>query len=265
MLKDEKVRKDGSKHYYYLDSVRRYEVRRAECIHCGIQIWDNVKESRRRKSGPFCSQYCVNNYRSLHNPRKAPRVRLICEHCGKDFERLKRYVTKRKVKYPNARQFCSKKCKNDFQRVSRVNLTCAHCGVGFKRRKRDIDYWDQKGTKNRFCSRNCASDFSLGKRLSGRPGKSVTGRGYINIYVPEHPNATSSGYVPEHRLVMEKRLGRSLDSQETVHHKNGIPDDNRLENLELWSKDHPAGQRASDLVRWAKEFVAKYGNEEYGR
>lgn len=78
--------------------------------------------------------------------------------------------------------------------------------------------------------------------------------GYIYAYAPDHPMRTSKGYVMEHRLVMEKHIGRLLTKDEIVHHKNGDRTDNRIENLELTTKkrhfkDHFDGVKEADRLR----------------
>lgn len=86
-----------------------------------------------------------------------------------------------------------------------------------------------------------------------------SGMGYVMLYKPDHPSAPSTGLIAEHRVVMEEKLGRQLLPGENVHHINGIRDDNRPENLELWVVHQPSGQRPEDLVAWAKEILKRYG------
>jgi transposase-like protein len=78
-------------------------------------------------------------------------------------------------------------------------------------------------------------------------GRMRTMEGYVRVLVePSDPMASMrdhAGYVPEHRLVMSRHLGRPLSSSETVHHKSGVRDDNRLENLEVRQGKHGNGQR----------------------
>lgn len=97
--------------------------------------------------------------------------------------------------------------------------------------------------------------------IAGRAGKERPGgsriratNGYVRVHMPTHPQANCDGYIQEHRFVMEQALGRPLKPFENVHHKNGLRYDNRPENLELWTKPQPTGQRPEDLAAWIVEY-----------
>lgn len=73
------------------------------------------------------------------------------------------------------------------------------------------------------------------KSPTWKGGRFKNSSGYILIYSPHHPHAIN-GYVREHRLVVEKKIGRYLENNELVHHKNKVKSDNREENLEIVNK-----------------------------
>lgn len=89
---------------------------------------------------------------------------------------------------------------------------------------------------------------------------SLDTHGYMVKYWPTHPNASKFGKVKQHTVVMAEMIGRPLRKGETVHHVNGIRHDNRPENLELWVRSHPPGQRVTDLVAFAEQILAEYGD-----
>lgn len=72
------------------------------------------------------------------------------------------------------------------------------------------------------------------RRKAGLSGRHIS-HGYVLIRMPEHPNCHKSGYIEEHRLIMEKYLGRYLRREEIVHHINENTIDNRIENLKLFN------------------------------
>ena len=123
--------------------------------------------------------------------------------------------------------------------------TCEECGVPIV------------NTSTGHCLK-CSHVVRRGKHL--RRPRSINYQGYALLSGHyDHPNANYRGQVLEHVKVMSEMLGRPLVKGENVHHKNGIRDDNRPENLELWISSQPPGQRVEDLVAWAREILNRYG------
>jgi hypothetical protein len=87
--------------------------------------------------------------------------------------------------------------------------------------------------QTKFCSHLCYSSSNKSKNNHNwRGGKYKSVYGYIYIRAPkEHPFKAANGYIFEHRLIMEQKIGRYLRKEEIVHHINGIKNDNRIENL----------------------------------
>jgi endogenous inhibitor of DNA gyrase (YacG/DUF329 family) len=216
------------------------------CDNCGASV---VKIEGAIGAHVFCNLACYNEHKVRVNTVTKP-----CETCG--------VPVTRKGRHTHPHTYCSKKCSansvlalaslaaRNAQKYpdSRRREGCWRCGVVVDRPK------SLSPGKRVFCSTDCKHAYPI-----ENPLRKVNAAGYIKIWVGRgSPGADAHGNMLEHRLVMQRHLGRVLAAHENVHHVNGVRDDNRLENLELWSSSQPSGQRVEDKLRWAHEFIAQY-------
>lgn len=184
----------------------------------------------------------------------------VCQNCQNEF-----FHPKSNTKY------CGIECLKKFQHRKEMDRRKTDPIYRAKRNKREHERRQRKrntqleirekhnaSQKARYRKKNnilTDEDLKCAPKGSG----TISKHGYRQIIKKGHPNSWRTGGIFEHVFIMSEHLGRALRKGETVHHKNGIKHDNRIENLELWSNSHPYGQRIEDKIGWCKEFLDLYG------
>lgn len=196
-----------------------------------------------RKGQKFCSVAHAKRAR-IHRVEVAGKLRCGCCH------KLKLVVLFSRTRYTLTGR--SNTCKVCTEKSKRHTLfTCEACD------RKDVGLKGQ-----RFCTRECRSRGMSGSRSANwKGGTHINHYGYVIINAITVGGQRQTAQM-EHRIIMEDTLGRRLFADETVHHINGIRHDNRVQNLELWTKNHPTGQRVLDKVIWAEELLHRYAPEK---
>lgn len=182
-----------------------------------------------------------------HNQPRAPRCiacqrkNAMAKYCLKNREKLNEYARKYREQNP---MLVRKRIKRS--------------------REEKDEYYKQKRLQWFIKKFNKPADYKPWKKKAGEGN--ITSQGYKVITLPDnekgHPNSFDERRrIHEHTWIMIQHIGRPLHKGETVHHINGDRLDNRIENLELWHRSHPPGQRVDDKIAWCIEFLGQYGYE----
>ncbi len=199
-----------------------------------------------------------------------------CGYCDKHYRRFRKYGDPNKTNMKYGDVFIGPQKIESICRISNCDNTkiraqnlCDKHYRGLKKKykgKCQMDNCDIQCDRSFiYCNKHYQRQLKYGNPLTILHAEKGYGTindcGYKVIYKMGHPNANSVGRILEHRYIMSQMLGRPLEKNENVHHINGNKLDNRPENLELWIKSQPCGQRLQDIIAWARNILKIYEKE----
>ena len=180
----------------------------------------------------------------------ANKTERICKICGNNFLAV-------------SAKICSKRCASTLYRkraleTGKYQFECIYCGKNFKRSRPK----NSQNELHRYCSTKCSRQAITNKMLAT---PRINDKGYVMIGCREHPSARG-GRVREHRLVVEKAIGRYLDKSEIVHHIDGDRQNNELSNLMITNHQNHSSCTSKHRERYkvSEEFIRSLGKwQEY--
>jgi hypothetical protein len=180
-----------------------------------------------------------------------------CPVCGTEVPAHKKYCSPEHYREATKGKSRRRRSDSGTRRIGWWHGHCAGPGCHNFIAKRPSDVGEEN-----YCSRGCFLRTRRNAPQIGRPNKPIGSKGrHPDGYVTVKVGQGSRGWRLEHIVMMERHLGRPLLPGETVHHVNGVKDDNRVDNFELWVSSQPKGQRPEDIVEWAVEMLGRYAPE----
>lgn len=199
----------------------------SKCEYCGKEKEYKYKSQIKR----FCSHKCSNNYKWENIRQRAEYIILNCPMCNKQ---IKIYKNDWRIKH-SKKIYCSKKCSINASKKGALQK-CQYCGNEFYT------------TRNKFCSKKCATEY---KKEHYNHKIYLEGQ-YLAGYEKDY---NKKGNYKVHRKIIEDLLGRKLNPNEIVHHKDENKLNNKLSNLKIMSRaEHSRYHRLKEIENGKKLF-----------